>query len=67
MNLDPIKRFLSRAKAAQASKATEVRMPAQEAQELSLALAELMAQALHAQAPEPTTIRVEVDGGQGLR
>jgi nitrogen fixation protein FixH len=66
MNLDPVKRFLTRAKAAQASKATEVRMPVQEAQDLSLALAELMAQALHAQqaqAPEPTTVKVEVDGG----
>jgi hypothetical protein len=66
VSIDPIKRYLSRVKAAQASKATEVRMPVGEAHELSMAIAELMAQALHTQAAahvEPTTIKVEVDGG----
>lgn len=64
MNIDPVKRYLSRVKAAQASKATEIRMPTQEAHELSMAIAELMAHALQAQAQAaPTTVKVEMDGG----
>lgn len=64
MNVDPIKRYLSRVKAAQASRATEIRMPTQEAHDLSMAISELMAHALQAQAAQaPTTVKVEMDGG----
>lgn len=64
MNVDPIKRFLSRAKSAVASRSKEVRLPTDEANELAIAIGELMAAAL-ANSPDapPTELKIRMDGG----
>ena len=65
MNVDPIKRFLSRTKAAVASRSKEVRIPTEEAHELSIAIAELMAAALaNSPAAPPIELEVKMDGGK---
>jgi hypothetical protein len=68
MNYDPIKKFLSRTKGAVASKSKELRMPTDEAQELSVALAELLALALAGAEKTPNMeISVNMDGGKITR
>lgn len=64
MNVDPVKRYLSRVKAATASRAKEIRMPTEEAQELANALGELLAAKIETLQGRPEeVIEVQMDGG----
>lgn len=63
MNTDPIKRFMSRVRGANVSKAQEVRISTEEANELVATIGELLAGHVDKMQGKPEVVQVSMDGG----
>lgn len=63
MNTDPIKRFMSRVRGANASRSNEVRISTEDANELVASIGELLAGHVDKMQGKPDVVQVSMDGG----